>query len=151
MSSQDTRASGTATDGRPVQRNTRQRSAILEVLADQDEFRTAQQIHEALRDAGASVGLATVYRNLQSMSASGQVDTVSSADGEALYRQCDAAHHHHHLVCRECGATVEFDAPELEAALGQIARAHGFSDIQHTMEVFGLCPDHSGMEESTLR
>lgn len=128
--------------GRPAQRNTRQRAAILEILGEQEEFRTAQQIHEALRASGASVGLATVYRNLQAMATAGQVDTLSSSDGEALYRQCAAEHHHHHLVCRVCGSTVEFDAPQLERALGAIAHEHGFTSIQHTMEVFGLCPAH---------
>lgn len=128
--------------GRPAQRNTRQRTAILEILGEQEEFRTAQQIHESLRSSGASVGLATVYRNLQAMATAGQVDTLASADGEALYRQCAAEHHHHHLVCRECGSTVEFDAPQLERELSAIAREHGFTSIQHTMEVFGLCPEH---------
>ncbi|MGY5764643.1 Fur family transcriptional regulator [Brachybacterium sp. DNPG3] len=126
-----------------MQRNTRQRSAILETLAQQDEFRSAQQIHEQLRADGETVGLATVYRNLQSLAKDDRLDVLVSDEGEALYRQCEASGHHHHLVCRECGRTVEFLAPELEAAMTAIARQHGFTDLDHTLEVFGLCTEHA--------
>lgn len=127
-----------------MQRTTRQRTALLEALERQDDFRSAQQIHEQLRADGETVGLATVYRNLQSLAQSGGVDVLVADDGESLYRQCADSGHHHHLVCRECGRTVEFLAPELEAAMTAIAADHGFTDLDHTLEVFGLCPEHGG-------
>lgn len=127
-----------------MQRTTRQRTALLEALERQDDFRSAQQIHEQLRADGETVGLATVYRNLQSLAQSGGVDVLVADDGESLYRQCADSGHHHHLVCRECGRTVEFLAPELEAAMTAIAAEHGFTDLDHTLEVFGLCPEHGG-------
>ncbi|HEX7353018.1 Fur family transcriptional regulator [Brachybacterium sp.] len=127
-----------------MQRNTRQRSAILETLSRQDDFRSAQQIHEQMKADGETVGLATVYRNLQALSRSGRLDVLVAGDGESLYRQCEDTGHHHHLVCRECGRTVEFLAPKLESAMTAIAHEHGFSDVDHTLEVFGLCGDHSG-------
>lgn len=130
-----------------MQRNTKQRAAILEALARQDEFRSAQQIHEQMRSDGESVGLATVYRNLQTLAASGRLDVLVSTEGESLYRQCEQEGHHHHLVCRECGRTVEFLAPKLEAAMTAIAQEHGFSDLNHTLEVFGLCPEHGADAE----
>lgn len=130
-------------DNRGMQRNTRQRAAILETLARQAEFRSAQQIHEQMRSDGETVGLATVYRNLQALSSSGRLDVLIAADGEALYRQCEDTGHHHHLVCRECGRTVEFLAPKLENAMTAIAEEHGFTDLDHTLEVFGLCAEHA--------
>ncbi len=129
-------------DNRQMQRNTRQRAAILEALGRQDEFRSAQQIHEQMRSDGETVGLATVYRNLQALSAAGRLDVLVSAEGESLYRQCEAEGHHHHLVCRICGRTVEFLAPKLESAMTAIAEEHGFTDLDHTLEVFGLCDEH---------
>ena len=131
-----------------MQRNTRQRAAILETLSRQDDFRSAQQIHEQMRSEGETVGLATVYRNLQTLASSGRLDVLVSAEGESLYRQCEQEGHHHHLVCRVCGRTVEFLAPKLEAAMTAIAREHGFTDLDHTLEVFGLCPEHSESNES---
>jgi Fur family ferric uptake transcriptional regulator len=124
-----------------MQRNTRQRAAILETLSRQDDFRSAQQIHEQMKSAGETVGLATVYRNLQALARSGRLDLLVAGDGESLYRQCEDTGHHHHLVCRECGRTVEFLAPKLESAMTAIAHDHGFTDVDHTLEVFGLCGD----------
>ncbi|MBB5831314.1 Fur family transcriptional regulator [Brachybacterium aquaticum] len=126
-----------------MQRNTRQRAAILETLSRQDDFRSAQQIHEQMKADGETVGLATVYRNLQALSRSGRLDVLVAGDGESLYRQCEDSGHHHHLVCRECGRTVEFLAPRLEGAMTTIANEHGFTDLDHTLEVFGLCAEHS--------
>ena len=124
-----------------MHRNTRQRAAILETLSRQDDFRSAQQIHEQMKSAGETVGLATVYRNLQALSRSGRLDLLVAGDGESLYRQCEDTGHHHHLVCRECGRTVEFLAPKLESAMTAIAHDHGFTDVDHRLEVFGLCED----------
>ncbi|ACU85532.1 Zinc uptake regulation protein ZUR [Brachybacterium faecium] len=126
-----------------MQRNTRQRAAILETLSRQEDFRSAQQIHEQMRSDGETVGLATVYRNLQALSRSGRLDVLVAGDGESLYRQCEDTGHHHHLVCRECGRTVEFLAPKLEASMTAIAQEHGFTEVDHTLEVFGLCTEHA--------
>lgn len=122
-----------------MQRMTRQRSAVVELLAGIDEFRSAQQVHEALRERGEEVGLATVYRALQAMSDSGDVDVLRSPDGEALYRRCSRREHHHHLVCRRCGTTVEIDGPGVEEWAGTVAERYGFADIEHTMELVGTC------------
>lgn len=121
------------------QRNTRQRAAIVELLEGVEEFRSAQQLHELLTAKGTNVGLATVYRWMQSLSESGDVDVLRSGDGEALYRRCDKRAHHHHLVCRSCGTAVEIDGPSVEAWATTVGAAHGFTDIEHTMEMFGMC------------
>ena len=76
--------SASSTAQRP--RATRQRAAVADILARTDEFRSAQQIHAALEAEGTKVGLATVYRNLQTLAESGAVDQVRSAEGEILYR-----------------------------------------------------------------
>ena len=95
-------------------RPTRQRAAVAALLADTDEFRSAQELHALLREAGDKVGLATVYRNLQAMAADGEIDMLRTDEGEAVYRACSTGHHHH-LVCRVCGRTVEVEGPTVEA------------------------------------
>ena len=121
------------------QRATRQRSAVTDVLAGATGFRSAQELHEELRRTGASVGLTTVYRHLQSLSDSGVVDVLRSDDGEARYRACPTEAHHHHLVCRSCGASVEVDGPAVESWATAVAAEHGYTDVTHTVEVFGTC------------
>ncbi len=87
-------------------RNTRQRRAVGAILDDLDAFASAQEIHDILQQRGEKVGLSTVYRNLQALVDAAEVDALRGADGEVRYRQCSAGHHHH-LVCRNCGRTVE--------------------------------------------
>jgi len=120
-------------------RQTRQRVEILELLEGLDEFRSAQQLHDLLRERGSTVGLATVYRAVQTLSDAGEVDVLLAADGEALYRLCERKAHHHHLVCRSCGTAVEIDGPNVERWADVMAAEHGFSEISHTLELFGTC------------
>lgn len=127
--------------GGPVtgQRSTRQRAAIADLLTASEEFLSAQQLHDLLTDRGDAIGLTTVYRNLQALVDSGQVDAIWDGSGETRYRYCSDTHHHH-LVCRHCGTTVEIQADPVERWAEQIATRHGFRDISHTVEIFGTCP-----------
>jgi Fur family transcriptional regulator, ferric uptake regulator len=120
-------------------RSTKQRAAIAALLDNLDEFRSAQDLHDELRRRGEGIGLTTVYRTLQSMATAGQVDSLRTDTGESLYRRCSEQHHHHHLVCRQCGATVEVAGPEVETWATEIAAAHGFTEVSHTIEIFGVC------------
>jgi Fur family transcriptional regulator, ferric uptake regulator len=126
-------------DGPVPRRTTRQRTTISQFLAQAGDFRTAQQIHEQLRGSGESIGLATVYRTLQTMAESGEVDVVRTADGESAYRRCATTSHHHHLRCRRCGRTEEIQAGDVESWATTIAAEHGFTDVSHDVELYGLC------------
>ncbi len=103
-----------------------------------DDFRSAQDIHAALRQQGETVGLATVYRTLQTLVDAGEADQVQTDAGEAVYRLCSPTHHHH-LVCRQCGRTAEIEGPAVERWASKVAEEHGFVDVRHTVELFGLC------------
>ena len=119
-------------------RPTRQRRAVAAVLRDFDDFRSAQEVHEALKASGDNVGLSTVYRALQAMADAGELDVLRSEAGEAVYRRCSGSHHHH-LVCRSCGATVEVEGPTVERWTRAVAAEHGYADVSHTLEIFGTC------------
>ncbi|HVE98066.1 MAG TPA: transcriptional repressor [Mycobacteriales bacterium] len=123
----------------PRLRATRQRAAVADLLTRVEGFRSAQELHTLLRQRGESVGLTTVYRHLQALADAGEVDVLRSDDGEAVYRRCATDAHHHHIVCRVCGRSVEVDAPEVEAWLTAAAADHGFRDVTHSVEVFGRC------------
>jgi Fur family ferric uptake transcriptional regulator len=119
-------------------RSTRQRAAISALLDKLDDFRSAQELHDELRKRGEGIGLTTVYRTLQQMAAAGVVDALRTDTGEAVYRRCSDGHHHH-LVCRACGSTVEVQGDQVETWASEVARKYGFSDVSHTIEIFGLC------------
>ena len=121
-------------------RRTRQRDAVIAALETGDEFRSAQQLYDDLRASGVAVGLATVYRTLAAMTAAGEVDILRNADGEATYRRCSTTEHHHHLVCRRCGSVAEIANPAVESWTVEVARLHGFADVDHRLTVTGVCP-----------
>ncbi|WP_410627105.1 Fur family transcriptional regulator [Amycolatopsis sp. cmx-8-4] len=125
----------------PGRRSTKQRAAVVELLSAVDDFRSAQELHDELRKRGDGIGLTTVYRTLQSLSEAGEIDVLRTDSGEAIYRRC-SAHHHHHLVCRLCGRTVEVEGPAVERWAEKIAAEHGFSEISHTVEITGTCGQH---------
>ncbi|HET9127986.1 MAG TPA: transcriptional repressor [Propionibacteriaceae bacterium] len=122
-------------------RQTRQRTAVVSALEGLDDFRSAQQIHDLLRRGGVEIGLATVYRTLGMLAAEDVVDTLRTPDGETVYRRCGRSDHHHHLVCRACGRAVEIEGPGVESWASRVAAQQGFSDVQHTLELTGVCAD----------
>ncbi len=121
-----------------VRKSSRQRTAVSSFLEGEQTFRSAQEIYARLRDQGNSIGLATVYRALQGMVEDGEIDVLRTDDGEAVYRRC-GTHHHHHLVCRVCGRTVEVEDKPVERWAAKVAAQHGFTDVEHQVEVFGVC------------
>ncbi len=122
------------------QRVTKQRLAVSAALDDLADFVSTQELHRILQDRDTAVSLATTYRILQSLADDGLVDVLRNADGEAVYRRCAVTGHHHHLLCRSCGKAVEVEAPAVEAWAARIAQEHGFTQVEHTVEIYGLCP-----------
>ena len=121
-----------------MKRNTWQREAVREALSGSEGFVCAQALHSALRDRGSSIGLATVYRALADLAAEGEADSLQQ-EGESLFRACTPGSHHHHLICRSCGLTVEIEADAVEEWARTVASQHGFTQPNHVVDVFGLC------------
>lgn len=142
-------------------RSTRQSAAVEDVLRGVDGFRTAQEVFDEVRRRGDRVGLSTVYRHLNLLAERGIADVVHRADGESQFRLCGttsgavdataADDHHHHVVCRVCGRSVEVSGPEVEAWAQRVATKAGFTEVSHTVEVFGLCPEHSARVTTRAR
>jgi Fur family ferric uptake transcriptional regulator len=132
---------------RSPRRETRQRAAVRAALEGTGEFLSAQELHARLRTAGDAIGLATVYRTLQGLAEDGDVDVVRTGEGEQVYRRCSRGHHHH-LLCRSCGRTVELDAAAVERWAAGIGQQHGFTDVEHVVEIFGTCADCRAISSS---
>jgi Fur family transcriptional regulator, ferric uptake regulator len=125
---------------RPERRRTKQRTELWEALGSgQERFRTAQEIHFLLQQGGSSVGLTTTYRNLNRFTAEGMVHMATRNDGEKLFRRCLSPQHHHHLICRACGKTVELIDRSLEDRIKNISRRSQFSGRDHELDIFSMC------------
>jgi Fur family ferric uptake transcriptional regulator len=121
-----------------ARRDTKSRRVLYSALERDDDFLTARSIYRKLDRSGESISLATVYRNLAAMVADGVVDVLNQPDGEVLYRRCSEPHHHH-LACRNCGKTREIHNQQVEEWLSQEAARYNYTDIDHRVEIFGLC------------
>jgi len=119
---------------------TARHDSVRQALTTAGTFVSAQDLHARLRSAGHAIGLTTVYRALAAMAEGGEAD-VLTADGQQVYRACGRGEHHHHLVCRSCGKTIEVSGPAVERWAAAIGGEHGFVDVTHTVEVFGTCAD----------
>ena len=123
---------------KPARRNTPQKAAVKHALGEAIGFVSAQQLHQTLKKHGSTIGLATVYRTLADLAQSGEADSLQSKDAEVLYRACTTSHHHH-LICRECGLTLEIEAQKLEKWADEVAGDHGFAKPSHNIDIFGIC------------
>ena len=111
---------------------------VLSTLERAGGFASAQEVYLLMKREGESIGLTTVYRALQSLVNDKTVDILRRDDGQAIYRLCGETHHHH-LVCKGCGDTVEIEGGEVEKWAKVMAQEHGYRDVGHTAEIFGLC------------
>ena len=117
----------------------RSNQRVLATLERAGGFASAQEVYQLMQREGESIGLTTVYRALQSLLSDKIVDVLRRDDGEAIYRLCGGAHHHH-LVCKGCGETVKIEGGAIEKWAKTMAEEFGFRDVGHTAEIFGLCP-----------
>lgn len=122
-----------------VKRKTWQQTAVRDALEAASGFVSAQQLHANLREGGSSIGLATVYRALAGLAETNEADTIIAPTGETLFFLCETDAHHHHLICRSCGATEEIAAQVVEEWSKRVAQEHGFVETSHEIDIFGLC------------
>ena len=120
------------------QRMSKQRKAVLDNLESHSTFRSAQEIHGSMENAGETAGLATVYRNLQGFSTQGVVRRTLYADGKARYEM--AGHvHHHHLICLDCGGATEVPWCPVGNEVVSFMAESDFSPVSHQFEIYGHC------------
>jgi Fur family ferric uptake transcriptional regulator len=121
-------------------RNSRRRERIVEFLQGIDPFLSSQAIHQMLKARGASMGLATVYRQLENLVEEGEVDSIISPSGEKLFRHCGSdGGHHHHIICKICGASQAIEDEEVEEMAETAGKRYKYSEVSHSLEIFGIC------------
>ena len=122
-------------------RSTAKQRAILEVLREQENFRSAQQLYlDVRRDRQLRIGLTSVYRILRTLAADRVAETQRAEDGEMLYRLRTGTGHRHYLVCRQCGEAVAFTPVDIEEHTRRLSRLHHYTDVTHYFDLYGTCP-----------
>lgn len=123
-----------------IGRRTAQRTSVVRALIDHGGFVGARALHDVLRTQGARVGLNTVYRTLAALVDAGRADVVRDRGGERLFRHRPFPEHQHYLLCRACGLSTPVDSAAVETWAARVADSSGFAEVEHTVELTGLCP-----------
>ncbi len=120
-----------------MQRLTVQRQAILDLINASNRHWDADEVARALVDAGAPIGIATVYRGLAALESFGLIDSIQLAD-KKRYERADKAHHDH-MICTNCGHIEEFSHDTIETLQQAAAAKKGFKLTGHQLVMFGFC------------
>jgi Fur family transcriptional regulator, ferric uptake regulator len=121
------------------------RASVIDFLGAQSCCHGAQEIHAALTDRGETLGLASVYRVLETLVEHGLVQRVDVGDGIVRFEPVRSGdEHHHHLVCDDCGKVERFADPRLEQAIHAVEERSGYSVSAHEVVLRGACADCRG-------
>jgi Fur family ferric uptake transcriptional regulator len=116
---------------------TRERIAILEeVMARHDHF-SVEELHDSLKASGKKVSRATLYRNLDSLKEAGILTEVDLGNRHVQYEHVLGHHQHFHLVDEDSGVIIEDDSAEVEKAVENLARRHGYEVTRIKLQIFG--------------
>ena len=127
-------------------RMTKKREVLLNALLTFDRPASAEEIRERA-DLNQS-DLVTVYRNLESFENIGMLQRVPLENGTQLFELTAPNEHYHHLICRECHKTERLDLCVNNTVFNQ-AKKHGYTQIAHLMEVYGVCGQCEGSSRQT--
>jgi Fur family transcriptional regulator, ferric uptake regulator len=119
-------------------RLTEQRRLIVQKLAGMKKYATAKQLHARLAKSHPRIGLATVYRTLETLRGLGVVATLAQAHGETAYLHCRSGHHHH-AVCTRCGRVDDVPCRALTTYERILSRGLRFQLTEHQLEFYGVC------------
>jgi Fur family ferric uptake transcriptional regulator len=125
-------------------KSTRQRDIILEGFLSAPQHLSTEELYLKLKESNPGIGFATVYRTLKLFAESGIAREIHFGDGQTRYEHLHAGEHHDHLVCTRCGAIVEFENEAIEKLQTEVASQHGFTIINHKLELYGICGKCSG-------
>src|SRR3954453_20760037 len=130
-------------------KHTDQRDTILHTFLETREHLSTDELHRLVKKRDPKIGFSTVYRTLKLFGECGLASEVAFHDGVARYEHQYNRRDHHHMVCTDCGASVEFFSPEIEKMEHEIGKKHRFSTTRHSFQIYGLC--ESCRKKSTRR
>ena len=120
-------------------KHTGQRDIILRTFLDTHDHLSTDELYRLVKKLDAHIGFTTVYRTLKLLAECGLASEVAFHDGIARYEHQYNRRNHHHMVCTQCGSSVEFFSPKIERVEHEVGRKHKYATTRHTFQVYGLC------------
>ena len=120
-------------------KQTPHRHLILETFLDGEGHRSVEDIYRAVRQRDAHIGYTTVYRTMKLLGEAGLARELDLSDGLTRYEHLYNHTHHDHLICTECGSSIEFFNAEIERLQDSASEKLGFKVLDHRLQIYGLC------------
>jgi Fur family ferric uptake transcriptional regulator len=120
-------------------KHTEQRDIILRAFLDTRDHLSTDELFRLVRKKDERIGFTTVYRTLKLLAECGLASEVAFNDGIARYEHQYNRRNHHHMVCIECGGSVEFFSGDIERIEREIGRKHKYLTTRHTFQIYGIC------------
>ena len=122
-------------------KHTEQRDTILKIFLETRDHLSTEELHRLVKKKDPKIGFTTVYRTLKLFSECGLASEVSFHDGIARYEHQYNRRGHNHMVCTECGSSVEFFTPELDKIEKEIGKKHRYQTTRHSFQIYGVCDE----------
>ncbi|MFB3813451.1 MAG: Fur family transcriptional regulator [Terriglobales bacterium] len=122
-------------------KHTEQRDTILRTFLETSEHLSTEELHRLVRRKDPRIGFTTVYRTLKLLADCGLASAVAFQDGIARYEHQYNRRSHHHMVCTECGSSVEFFSPEIDRMEQEIGRKYRYVTTRHLFQIYGVCEE----------
>jgi Fur family transcriptional regulator, ferric uptake regulator len=122
-------------------KHTQQRDTILRTFLETRDHLSTDELHRLVKKKDPNIGFTTVYRTLKLLAECGLASEVAFNDGVARYEHQYNRRTHHHMVCTECGSSVEFFSPEVEKIEQEIGRKHHYVTTRHSFQIYGMCEE----------
>ena len=122
-------------------KHTEQRDTILKTFLETRDHLSTEELHRLVKKRDAKIGFTTVYRTLKLFAECGLASEVAFHDGIARYEHQYNRRGHNHMVCTECGSSVEFFTPELDAIEQQIGKRYRYQTTRHSFQIYGICDE----------
>ena len=115
------------------------RELILETFLRHEGHRSVEDIYRTVKAQDPRVGYTTVYRTMKLLAGCGLAREIDLADGITRYEHLFNHEHHDHMICMECGASIEFFNPEIESLQDAASEQLGFKVLDHKLQIYGVC------------
>ena len=120
------------------------RQLILDIFLNHEGHRSVEDIYRVVRKQDPRVGYTTVYRTMKILVECGLAREIDLADGITRYEHLYNHEHHDHMICMQCGRSIEFYDPGIETLQDEASAQLGFKVLDHKLQIYGLCRDCHG-------
>ena len=120
------------------------RQLILETFLDHEGHRSVEDIYHVVREKDPRIGYTTVYRTMKLLLDCGLAREMDLADGITRYEHLYNHQHHDHMICMQCGQSIEFYNADIEAVQEMASEQLGFKVLDHKLQIYGLCNNCRG-------